>query len=573
MNLYELFERGDVAALTAYLKQQPDDVGSVLQMAAQGERLDLLECVLSHRPPQWHLDVGLEYAARRRGAAAFVRVLLAAGASPAAIDDRSSLWAAARAGAVENLQLLLAAGSDPNAHADGDHDDPDGCKIPLLAAIRSGVTAAVTELLNVGADVNVVTPTLHRPLDIAEDLGDVTIIHHLRERGAKVLGPEELNLNQAARRGFLARVQELLPEATPEERGDALITAVVKKKVAVAGAIVEYGGIVDHKLTHALGQCIAWDVPEVVPLLIAAGVDRDSSENPYNTPPIVLAAGGGRISIVRNLLDAGVDLQARNERGQNALAAAREGGRTEIVRMLGAAGATARTPAAIAKATRQKLAASTRSAWIPQLDGPAATGDPSQFGGLPWLRSTEVWPACGCCEAPLTFFVQIDLSRTPKAAREAFGVGLLQLFHCTTCNPYRPFSSGDVVRIVDPADAVTPAKEPEGARVLPVRPITGWARAVKDYPYREADESALLPDEREVVFTLNRQGDKLGGWPNWVQDPDYPRCPHGDHRMTRPLLQIDSNHGVAHTWGDNGVGFIVQCPQHRGEVTFLWQCA
>ncbi|MEV1246737.1 DUF1963 domain-containing protein [Nonomuraea sp. NPDC049750] len=156
------------------------------------------------------------------------------------------------------------------------------------------------------------------------------------------------------------------------------------------------------------------------------------------------------------------------------------------------------------------------------------------------------------CEAPLTFFVQIDLSRTPKAAREAFGLGLLQLFPCTTCNPYHPFSSGDLVRIVDPAGAVTPVKEPEGARVLPVRPIIGWGRAAKDYPYREADEPALLPDEREVVFTLNRQGDKLGGWPSWAQDPDYPRCPHGDHRMTQPILQIDSNHGVAHTWGDNG---------------------
>ncbi|MFC7585796.1 ankyrin repeat domain-containing protein [Nonomuraea antimicrobica] len=573
MNLSEIFERGDVAALGAHLKQQPDDVGSVLQMAAQSERLDLLECVLSHRPPRWDLDVGLGYAARRRGAAAFVRVLLAAGASPAATDDRSPLWAAARAGAVENLQLLLAAGADPNARAEGDHDDPDGCKIALLAAIRSGVAAAVTELLAAGADVNVVTPALYRPLDVADDLGDATIIRHLRERGAKVLGPEELDLDQAVRRGFLARVQELLPTADSQDRGDALVSAVQKKNGSVAGAIVEVGGIEDHKLVLALGQCIAFDVPEVVPLLIAAGVDRDSPANYYKAPPIVLAAARGRTSIVRDLLDAGVDLQVRDQWGQNALAAARENGRTEIVRMLRAAGAAARTPAAIAKAARQKLAASTRSAWLPQLDGPAATGDPSQFGGLPWLRSTEVWPACESCEAPLTFFVQLDLSRTPKAAREAFGLGLLQLFHCTTCNPYHPFSSGDLVRIVDPADAVTPVKEPEGAQVLPVRPITGWGRAVKDYPYREADESALLPEEREVVFTLNRQGDKLGGWPNWVQDPDYPRCPHDDHRMTQPILQIDSNHGVAHTWGDNGVGFIVQCPQHRDQVTFLWQCA
>ncbi|GLW11353.1 hypothetical protein Misp01_64810 [Microtetraspora sp. NBRC 13810] len=393
----------------------------------------------------------------------------------------------------------------------------------------------------------------------------------LRERGAEVLGPEELNLDQAARRGFVTRVRDLLPAATPQERGDALVSAVQKENGAVARAIAEYGGIEDHKLVLALGQCIAFDVPEVVPSLIAAGVDRDSPENHYDAPPIVLAADRGRVSIVRDLL-AGVDLQRRDKRGRNAIAAARDRGQTEIVRMLQAAGATARTPAAIAKATRQKLAAGARSTWAPQLGGTAATGDASRFG-LPSLRSNEGWPACGDCRAPLTFFVQVDLSRTPKAAREVFGVGLLQLFHCTACNPSHPFSSGHRVRIVDPADAVTDATKPKGAHVLPERPITGWARAVKDYPCREADESALLPEERAVVFTLNRQGDKLGGWPNWVQDPDYPRCPHGGHRMTQPVLQIDSHHGVAHMWGDNGVGFIVQCPQHRDAVTFLWQCA
>ncbi|MGO4424949.1 DUF1963 domain-containing protein, partial [Streptomyces sp. MCAF7] len=93
------------------------------------------------------------------------------------------------------------------------------------------------------------------------------------------------------------------------------------------------------------------------------------------------------------------------------------------------------------------------------------------------------------------------------------------------------------------------------------------------YPYREADESELLPEERAAVFGLNRQGDKLGGWPNWVQDPEYPNCPRGDHRMTQPVLQIDSGRGVPHMWGDNGAGYLVQCPTHREQVAFLWQSA
>ncbi|MFF6980270.1 ankyrin repeat domain-containing protein [Streptomyces sp. NPDC008343] len=598
MNLSQLFDRGDVTALAAHLKQQPDDVSWATQKAAQGERLDLLQRVLSYHPSQFDLDVSLEYAAERRGRADFVRTLLDAGASPAAAGRHFPLWVAAQAGDVESLQVLLDAGADANARTDGDHDDPDGCRTPLLAAIRSGVAAAVAVLLDAGADVNVITPTVYRPLDIAEELGDATIIHHLRERGAAVLTPEELDIVQAARRGFMARVRKLLPTASPQARGaalvyavgqeqlaieilehseieehsHALIVAVQEKQVAVARAILEYGGIEKKELRLALAQCIAFDVPEVVPLLIAAGVDRDSPASYYHAPPIVDAAGRGRVSIVRDLLDAGVDLQAHDDDGQSALAAARDCGQTEVIQILQAAGATTRTPAAIAKATRQKLAASARRTWFPQLDGTAVTGSRSQFGGLPWLRSNEVWPACTDCETPLTFFVQVDLSRTPKAARDAFGAGLLQLFHCTTCNPYRPFSGGHQVRIVDRADVAGPTTAPKDVKVLPTRPITGWTRAVKDYPYREADES-LLPEERAVVFGLNRQGDKLSGWPNWVQDPTYPRCPHGDHRMTQLILQIDSNHGVVHTWGDNGVGFILQCPHHHDQVTFLWDSA
>ncbi|MDW6057159.1 DUF1963 domain-containing protein [Streptomyces sp. FXJ1.4098] len=192
----------------------------------------------------------------------------------------------------------------------------------------------------------------------------------------------------------------------------------------------------------------------------------------------------------------------------------------------------------------------------------------SRFGGLPWLGADEPWPRCADCAAPLTFFVQLDLAGAPKQARD-LGTGLLQLFHCTACNPYRAFSGGHLVRVVDAAGQASSPTPPDGVPLFPERPIAGWARAVRDYPYREADESELLPEERAAVFGLNRQGDKLGGWPNWVQDPGYPNCPRGDHRMTQPVLQIDSGRGVPHVWGDYGAGYIVQCPTHRDQVAFL----
>jgi ankyrin repeat protein len=572
-----LFDRQDLNCdeLTAHLKLQPDDVYPAMSCAAREDRLDLLACALDHRPSQSSLDFVLTDACMRPGAGAVIRALLDAGAdanaAPSGTADDFPLWTAATSGDAENVRLLLGAGADPNVHGE-DFQHPDKWKIPLVAAIRSAAVSAIAMLLDAGADANLVTPTLRRPLDIAQDLGDPAVIRLLRERGARVVVPDDLDLGQAARRGFVARVRVLLPEASPQDLGDALIQAVQEKQAEAAAAILEHGGVEPGLLGPALGQCIAFHLPEVVTPLIDAGVNLDAADNYYRTPPLVLAAERGQAEVVSALLAAGADLQARNEEGENALAAARNGGENEVVRLLEAAGATARTPAEIRTATKQKLSASARKAWVPRLDGEVGEGDLSRFGGLPWLRAGETWPACGDCDAMLTFFVQVDLGRVPAAAREDFGPGLLQLFHCIACDPMRPLAPDNGVRIIDPVGGAAVEDAPAGVQVFPQRPITGWAGTPEDYPHGEGNESALLPEERAVVFSLNRQGDKLGGWPNWVQDPAYPRCPHGDHRLDRMVLQIDSHRGVPYMWGDNGVGFVLQCPHHRDQVAFTWQC-
>lgn len=570
MRTAELFDSGELATIS---REDQDKVGHAVQSAAYDDRLDVLEFVLRHEPLQFDLDAALSTATERRGSAAFVQALLAAGARPTPGWQRFPLWAAATAGDVDTVRLLLEAGADPNARTD-DRDSPDGCRLPLVGAIRADAHAAVAALLDGGADPNVLTDALRRPLDVALETGDTATAELLCARGATVFAPEEADLVQATRRGFLARVRELLPTQESAAQGRALIVAVQERQVDVAVVVLDRGEVGSNDLGVALGQAIAFDVPAVVPHLIAAGVNMDAPDNYYRTPPIVLAADRGRVRVVRDLLDAGADFQARDEDGRNALAAARQQGRTEVERLLRTAGANARTPQEIARAVKAKLAHVARLAWSPLIGATDGDSEPgaSRFGGLPWLGADEPWPGCADCVAPLTFFVQLDLAGAPKQARD-LGTGLLQLFHCTACNPYRAFSGGHLVRVVDAAGEASSPTPPDGVRVFPERPIAGWARAVRDYPYREADESELLPEERAAVFGLNRQGDKLGGWPNWVQDPGYPNCPRGDRRMTQPVLQIDSGRGVPHVWGDNGAGYIVQCPTHRDQVAFLWQSA
>jgi uncharacterized protein YwqG len=77
-----------------------------------------------------------------------------------------------------------------------------------------------------------------------------------------------------------------------------------------------------------------------------------------------------------------------------------------------------------------------------------------------------------------------------------------------------------------------------------------------------------LPVEEIAVAA---EKDKLGGWPYWVQGPEYPTCPSCGERM-RIVLQLDSEHNVPFMFGDAGVGHVTQCPTHHDVVAFGWAC-
>ena len=68
------------------------------------------------------------------------------------------------------------------------------------------------------------------------------------------------------------------------------------------------------------------------------------------------------------------------------------------------------------------------------------------------------------------------------------------------------------------------------------------------------------------------EGDKLAGWPYWVQDVEYPKCPTCDRLMDTLIFEFASDDHVPYLWGDVGTGYILQCPDHKDQVAFLWQC-
>ena len=266
--------------------------------------------------------------------------------------------------------------------------------------------------------------------------------------------------------------------------------------------------------------------------------------------------------------------------------------------------------------------ANARPAWRPVTEPGEGDVTASRFGGRPALRPGEAWPACGRCGSPQTLFLQLDLDALPPKAGD-FGGGLLQFFYCIVCDdtggpadadPWASFSRSHLFRQLSRREPLLVA-DPNDVKTLVARQIAGWTH-VEDYPGHgdcerlglrkqqvhpgvswtertiwadggltyepfsaEDDPAEVLRNAMkrqgpfdDEIFGEVEVGDKLGGWPSWVQPPEWIECPLCGRRM-RLLMQIGSEHNVDWMFGDMGTGFLMQCSKHPDVLSFSWQCS
>ena len=242
-----------------------------------------------------------------------------------------------------------------------------------------------------------------------------------------------------------------------------------------------------------------------------------------------------------------------------------------------------------------------RPAWK-LLSDPGASSR-SWFGGLPLaVGHDDPWPSCASCNAPMRLMLQLDLADLPEGFDAALREGVLQVFYCGSddgsCDTWAPFSGTHVLRVVEPSQVE--ANPPGDIETWPKVPVTGWRR-FEDAPDPEEHERLgieytydfnrdvvhvrstepeivlegigldLDPDVEHVISTAAR-GDKLGGWPHWVQGPEYPICPECEEPMEL-LVQIDSEDHLDYMFGDLGCGHVTQCRNHPRILAFGWACS
>lgn len=228
-----------------------------------------------------------------------------------------------------------------------------------------------------------------------------------------------------------------------------------------------------------------------------------------------------------------------------------------------------------------RLDSFSRPAWRPQA-GPAVPGAMSKFGGLPLLKPDESWPCCGCCYEPMQLMVQLDSRDLPAAS--PFGDGVLQVFYCINGDEdcevlgqaHLPFSEASLVRVI-------PRDQAQGFDALPInqphafaeQALTGWI-PLTDYP--DSEETAAVNDRHpEGTLALlhshrpaPRPGDKLLGWPHWVEGVAYPSCPCCQQPM-QFVLQLDSSDTLPFCFGYYGCAHVFQCENHREIMTLTWE--
>lgn len=207
-------------------------------------------------------------------------------------------------------------------------------------------------------------------------------------------------------------------------------------------------------------------------------------------------------------------------------------------------------------------------------------GTMSKLGGMPWMKAGDEWPTCTLCETQMAFLAQINFAETPQLQQASNrNNGLLQVWMCEAddCDTYEAFSGAHHIRIVRPGDFAKldlTSTPPDGVGLKDAQFVAKWTRR-PELPNSEelGDRGIEVADGAdEWLQDLPRNGEKVGGWPGWVQGVEYPDCEECGEPMKNVLLQLEAGTIDGFDFGDCGTAHVTQCSKHRDNLALAWAC-
>ena len=443
---------------------------------------------------------------------------------------------------------------------------------PLFNAIRTGDIEVVRFVVDKGVDVNFTTNAGRNPVELARALGHEDIAALLAEAGGVEFDRSTVSFSQAVFYGLYDEFLERVDAEDETQRGYAFGTAVAMGHMRLVHALAPYA--TPKQLATGVGSAAARGDLHTLHALISLGAKVNCKDRLGRTP-LIWAAANGRVAALQMLVKAGAKLDAKGGDRQTALETAIFEGRVEAARYLIEAGANPNTVAGDGSTPLSRAMASPHAAvFLPLLEAAGARSEyraerlkglkkklskakrrayrfePShtdggvlgtRIGGQPYL--TRDYPRPTGATGPLTLLMQVDLRAHPdkKQRRDA----LLQLFDAPGAHP--PV----VARLVPAPEegAHTPDGGPERTSIA-----LGFSRAKTDFPSRSEDVVAELShDEAALLPFLNLMGDKLGGWPDWVQDAE-------SRPGERLVLQLVGGGVTQRDFGDAGNLYVFAGP-------------
>jgi ankyrin repeat protein len=289
------------------------------------------------------------FSAIHEGARSRVAAALDAGASPNAISEEGTpaLLDAALYDDAAVVRLLVNRGANPNARA------KDGATALILAA---GDLAKVKALVEKGADVNAKSTLGRTPLLVAVAQRDsFAIATYLIGHGADVnardnsgdfitRGSGSTALMLAVRSGDNRTVEQLMAKGVDVNvamttGGTALTEAVSVRNVEAVRMLIEHGTKVNLVFGPIQMTPLIWasfqECPEIVRMLIKAGAEVNAKDALGSTA-LVWASMSERddAETVAALLGAGAAVNVKTAMGETPLTWAKRRGATEIVHLL-----------------------------------------------------------------------------------------------------------------------------------------------------------------------------------------------------------------------------------------------
>ena len=283
------------------------------------------------------------------------------------------------------------------------------------------------------------------------------------------------------------------------------------------------------------------------------------------------------------------------------------GSKLAKARKLGITIVTADQWAAVAMAAEREYAAFVeklrRPAFVPTVvKMKVEEEDPtcSRYYGRPWMPKGMEWPEYD--DKLMDFVLQLRVADLPRPTRELLGgKGLLLFFYSPEINfdDEIPVSERlpSLVRLVNdrkPGGLRDVPDEVPNAPLPPLR-ISGWTE-LADHPGGANEEEnlgipkhlidlwfdmdppedkKLLKDPRTLGWDIAIfYGDKLGGWPAWVQLPEIPNDANGKpmqmiYQVTHGGLYGKAGEDVdGPTWGTGHIFYS----QDTGELYYGWAC-